>query len=216
MPKILIVEGHSIVRIGLAKILADGFGGEGVSEASTAGEALEKVSREHWDIILLDISLPGRSGLDLLKDLKQHWPKVPVLVLSMHAEGQFAIRALRNGAAGYLDKDIAPEELLAALHKCLSGGTYIRASLAEKLAAHLRDTGQAPHEMLSDREFQVLGLIGSGKTASEIARELSLSIKTISTYRTRILEKMHMCNNAELMRYSIENRVCSTEVVSET
>lgn len=206
MLKILIVDDHPVVRSGLAQTLSAGFPTASVAEASNASEALERVWKERWDVVVLDISLPGKSGLDLLKEIKQECPKLPVLILSMHTEDQFAVRALRNGAAGYLTKETASQELLMAIQKALDGGKYIGPSLAEKLASHLElDQTQERHESLSDREFQVLRMIATGMTAKEIAADLSLSIKTISTYRSRILEKMQMRNNSELMRYALRN-----------
>jgi two-component system invasion response regulator UvrY len=208
MLKILIVDDHPVVRSGLAQVLSAGFPTASVSESSNAAEALERIWKERWDVVIADISLPGKSGLDLLKEIKQECPKLPVLILSMHTEDQFAVRALRNGAAGYLTKETASQELLMAVQKALEGGKYIRPSLAEKLALHLElDTQKLPHEGLSDREFQVLRLIASGRTAKEIASDLSLSIKTISTYRSRILDKMQMRNNSELMRYALQNHL---------
>ena len=208
MLKILIVDDHPVVRSGLVQVLSSGFPTATVSEASNAAEALERIWNEHWDVVIVDISLPGKSGLDLLREIKMESPKLPVLILSMHTEDQFAVRALRNGAAGYLTKETASQELLMAVQKILGGGKYIRPSLAEKLVSHLElDSTKSPHETLSDREFQVLRLIAAGRTSKEIASELCLSIKTISTYRSRILEKMHMKNNSQLMRYALQNQL---------
>jgi DNA-binding NarL/FixJ family response regulator len=178
------------------------------AEASTAQELLELVRKQAWDAVVLDISLPGRSGLEVLSELKQERPSLPVLVHTMHAEDQFAVRALRAGAAGYLTKDSPPTELVKALRKIVAGGKYVGQSLAEKLAVNVdANIDRAPHEALSDREFQILRLLASGKTVSAIADELSLSVKTISTYRSRILGKMKMKNNAELMRYALQQKV---------
>jgi two-component system, NarL family, invasion response regulator UvrY len=161
-------------------------------------------------VLVLDVSMPGRGGLEILKDVKQERPKLPVLILSMHPEDQYAVRALKAGAAGYLNKDSAPEELVKAVRKVVGGGRYVSANVAEKLAYDLTsDTGRAPHETLSDREFQVLCMIASGKSVTDIAEELALSVKTVSTYRARILEKMGMRNNAELTHYAIQNRLVS-------
>ena len=169
---------------------------------------LEHVWKQEWDVIVLDISMPGRSGLDVLKELKQARPKIHVLMLSMHSEDQFAVRVLRAGASGYMTKDSAPEELVGAIKKILHGGKYVSPSLAEKLAfALVPDTDKPPHESLSDREYEVLRLIAAGKTVSEIADQLSLSVKTISTYRARILEKMNMRTNAELTHYAIQHHL---------
>jgi two-component system, NarL family, invasion response regulator UvrY len=176
-----------------------------VGEAANASELLEKVRSEPWDIVLLDITMPGRGGLEVLKDLKRERGKLPVLVLSMHPEDQFGLRVLKAGAAGYLTKDSAPEELVKAIRKVVSGGKYISSLLAEQLAIHLDSDGpRPPHEFLSDREYQVMCLIASGKRVGDIAKELALSVKTISTYRLRVLEKMDLKTNAELTRYAIE------------
>ena len=159
-------------------------------------------------LVILDITMPGRSGLEVLKEIKRSRPKLPVLVVSMHPEDQFAVRVLKAGASGYMTKESAPEELVGAIKKVVNGGRHISASLAELMAAYISvDTRRPPHELLSNREFQVMRLIASGKTVSAIARELSLSVRTVSTYRTRILEKMGMKNNAELMRYAIQHQL---------
>lgn len=177
-------------------------------EASNAQEALDRVWKEPWDVVVLDITMPGRSGLEVLREIKKSSPKLPVLVLSMHPENQFAVRVLKRGAAGYMTKESAPGELVGAIRKVLAGGRYVSSALAEKLASYLAtDTQKPAQELLSDREFQVLRLIASGKIVSEIGRELSLSVKTISTYRTRILEKMGMKNNAELMHYAMQHQL---------
>ena len=169
---------------------------------------MNKIWKEEWDVVVLDITMPGRSGLEVLREIKKSKPKLPVLVLSMHPEGQFAVRVLKRGASGYMTKESAPEELVGAIKKVLAGGRYVSPSLAEKLATYLSADGQkSPQEKLSDREFQVLRLIASGKIVSEIAKELSLSVKTISTYRSRILEKMGMKNNAELMHYAMQHQL---------
>ena len=204
--RILTVDDHAIFRQGLKQILADSFSLEEVGEAACAADAMRLLRSGRWDLAILDISLPDRSGLELLKQIRNESPATPVLMLSMYAEDQYAVRAMRAGAAGYLTKESAPAELAAAVRKLTSGGRYITAGVAEKLAMALDDhTAGAPHESLSDREYQVLTLIASGRTASEIAEELVLSVKTISTYRTRILEKMGMKHNAELTHYAIKN-----------
>jgi len=203
--KILVTDDHAVLREGIMRIIAMRLSNITFGEASNATEALEKVWAEKWDLILLDITMPGRSGLDILQQIRQAQPDTPVLVLSMHSEDQFAVRVLKAGAAGYLTKTSDPNELIGAVQKILSGGHYISASLSEKLAASLRQNNKPPQELLSDREFQVMRMISSGKTLKEIAYELSLSVKTISTYRTRILEKMGMRTNAELMHYAIEH-----------
>jgi DNA-binding NarL/FixJ family response regulator len=192
----------------LKQILADEFKRASFGEARNAQEALDLIWKENWDVVVLDITMPGRSGLDVLREIKRFKPKLPVLVLSMHPENQFAVRVLKRGAAGYMTKESAAAELVGAIKKVLAGGRYVSTSLAEKLATYLAsDAQKPPQELLSDREFQVLRLIASGKIVSEIAKELSLSVKTISTYRTRILEKMGLRNNAELMHYAMQHQL---------
>ena len=206
--KILITDDHAVLRRGLRQILEDGFGKIQFGEAASGSEAIEAVAREHWDLVMLDITMPGRSGLDALKEIKVLKPNMRVLVLSVHSEDQFAVRVLKAGASGFLNKDSAPEELVKAVRKVLAGGRYVGDSLAEKLAGTLEKKGiEFAHELLSDREFQVLRMIGSGQTVSEIGGELSLSVKTVSTYRTRILEKMKLNTNAELTRYAFEHKL---------
>jgi two-component system invasion response regulator UvrY len=208
MLKILIVDDHTIVRKGLIQILADSPYTIMVDEASDGEEALAKACAGDHDLVLLDISMPGKGGLDVLKELKVCKPGLPVLILSMHPEEQYAVRALRSGASGYLTKGTAADELLNAIRKVLSGGRYVSSSLAEKLAGSLEEkTERPPHETLSNREYKVMLMIGSGKTATEIAAEMSLSVKTISTFRTRIMRKMQMKNNAELTYYAIHNKL---------
>jgi len=205
--KILLADDHAVVRHGLQQILTDAFKRATYGEARNAQEALDLVWKQDWDVVVLDITMPGRSGLDVLREIKKFKPSLPVLVLSMHPENQFAVRVLKCGASGYMTKESAPEELVGAVKKVLAGGRYVSNSLAENLAASLSASQKAPQEKLSDREFQVLRLIASGKMVTDIARELSLSVKTISTYRSRILEKMGMKNNAELMHYAIQHRL---------
>jgi len=209
MLNILVTDDHAIVRRGLKQVIAEGLGnGVIVEEAQNAQEALDQIWKKNWDVVLMDISMPGRSGLDILKDIKLSRPKLPVLFLTMHEEDQFAVRVLRAGAAGFITKECPPDELIRAIRKTAGGGRYVSTSLAEKLAAGLAgDPDKQPHEILSDREFQVLCKIASGRTATQIAQELGLSVKTVSTYRARILEKMHMQNNAELTSYAIKNRL---------
>jgi two-component system, NarL family, invasion response regulator UvrY len=208
MITIVVADDHAVVRRGLKEILADEHDMEIGAEASTAQELLDLVNQRSWDAVVLDISLPGRSGLEVLAELKRERPTLPVLVHTMHPEEQFARRALRAGASGYLTKDSAPTELVKALRKIVSGGKYVGAALAEVLAASM-DAGavEAPHQTLSDREFEVFRLLASGKTVSEAAEQLSLSVKTVSTYRSRILQKTNMKNNAELMRYALQHRI---------
>ena len=204
--RILITDDHAVVRQGLKQILAEEFRRAEFGEAASAQEAIERVWKETWDVVVLDITMPGRSGLEVLKEIKKSKPKLPVLVLSMHPEDQFAVRLLKIGASGYMTKESAPNELVGAVKKVMAGGRYISPSLAEKMASYLAiDVQTPPHERLSDREFLVLRLIASGKTPTQIAKELGLSVKTISTYRMRILEKMDMANNAELTHYAIQN-----------
>ncbi len=203
--KILLADDHAVVRQGLKLILADHFTKAEFGEARNAHEVISHIAADKWDVLILDITMPGRSGLEVLREVRQMRPKLPVLILSMHPEDQFAVRMLRAGAAGYLTKESAGEELVGAVQKVVKGGRYISAALAERMAFYLEsDANQAPHERLSDREFQILRLIALGKAVSQIAKELSLSVKTISTYRARILSKMHMAHNAELTRYALQ------------
>lgn len=206
--RILITDDHAVVRQGLKQILAEEFKMAEFGEASNVQEAIEKVWKEPWDVVVLDITMPGRSGLEVLKEIKKSRPKLPVLMLSMHPEDQFAVRLLKIGASGYMTKESAPNELVGAVRKVMAGGRYVSPTLAEKMAAYLAvDVQTPPHERLSDREFLVLRLIASGKTPTAIARDLGLSVKTISTYRMRILEKMTMANNSELTHYAIQNNL---------
>lgn len=203
---ILIGDDHAVVREGMMRLIREEFGAVNFTEAKTGSEVLEKARAESWSIIIIDITMPGRSGLEILKQLKSEGIESPVLVLSMYPEDQYAVRVMRAGAAGYLTKDTASEELVNAVKKVLSGRKYISESLAEKLAEDLEGkSSRAVHELMSDREYQVMCLIASGKTVSEIAEELNLSVPTISTYRARILEKLHMKTNAEITRFAIES-----------
>jgi len=208
MLRILIADDHPIVRQGLRQTIAETTDMVVADEASNGQEVLSKVRASHYDVVLLDISMPGRSGVDILRELKNERPRLPVLILSIHPEEQYAVRALRAGASGYLTKESAPDELVAAIRKVSMGGKYVSSSLAEKLASDLKNnSAQLAHKSLSDREYQVMCMIASGKTVTEIAEELLLSVKTISTYRSRILEKMKMKSNAELTHYAIKNRL---------
>jgi len=192
----------------LKQVLADDFKRATFGEARNAQEALDLVWKGKWDVVVLDITMPGRSGLEVLREIKRVHPKLPVLILSMHPEDQFAVRVLKSGAAGYMTKESAPEELVGAIKKVIAGGRYVSNSLAEMMAQYLDvDVNKPAHERLSDREFQVLRMLASGKTVTAVAKELSLSVKTISTYRGRILEKMAMKTNAELTHYAIQNRL---------
>jgi len=205
--RILIADDHPIVRSGLRQVLTEAGVAE-IGEAATPQEALDLSRQGKWDAVILDLGLPGRGGLEVLKDLKAEQPKRPILVLSMHAEDQYAIRALRAGASGYLTKEAASDKLLEALDKITSGGRYISPALAERLADALgSDASQPLHASLSDREFEVMRLIAAGKTVGEIADVLSLSVKTVSSYRARILQKTGLKNNAELMRYALQNQL---------
>ena len=205
--RVIIADDHPIVRRGVRDILVEAFPRVVVEEVDSAGALFTGLAKS-YDIVLLDLSLPDRNGLDCLGQIKKQRPSLPVLVLSMHAEEHFAVRALKSGAAGYLTKDKAAEELVRAIKKIMGGGRYVSSELAERLAAELTgDTTKSPHELLSEREFRVLRLIASGKSVSEIAQELFLSVKTVSTYRSRLLSKMQMKTNAELTRYCIQNRL---------
>lgn len=204
--KFLIADDHAIVRKGLVEMLLQEFPFSQVIEVSNGIEALEEIHKQIWDVILLDISMPGRNGIETLKQIRTSGIKAPILMFSMHSEEQYALRVLKAGASGFLNKVSAPKELLEAVHKVLSGKKYITQSLAEKLAESIEErTNVSLHELLSDREMQVLHLIAAGETVSEIAEEISLSISTISTYRSRILDKLNLNNNAELTRYAMEN-----------
>ncbi len=208
MIRVLIADDHAVVRQGLKQILGDTPEMLVAGEAINGQEVLDKVRAEAWDVVILDISMPDHSGLDILKQLRSERPKLPVLVLSMYSEDQFAVRVLKAGASGYLTKESAADELVKAIRKVVSGGTYVSSFLAEKLAFEIgTDSNMLPHETLSDREFQVLRGIAAGKSVTEIAAELYLSVKTVSTYRTRMLTKMNLGTNAELMHYAIRNHL---------
>jgi DNA-binding NarL/FixJ family response regulator len=208
MIRILIADDHPIVRAGLRQIILEAADMVVAAEASDGHEVLAKVRQADFDVVLLDLTIPGLSGLDVLKQVKIEKPNLRVLILSVHPEDQYAVRVLRAGAWGYVTKASAPEQLIAAIRKVHEGRRYVSPVLAEQLAEHL-EPGAAtmPHESLSDREYQVLCLLASGKTATEIAATLVLSVKTVSTYRSRILEKMGMRTNAELTHYAIQNRL---------
>jgi two-component system, NarL family, invasion response regulator UvrY len=206
MIKVFFTEDHAIVREGLKQILADTKDIIVAGEAADGEEALAKIRQGDYDIVVMDISMPGRNGLEILKEIKETKPGLPVLILSMYPEDVYALRSFRGGASGYLSKESAPTELINAIRKVSSGGKYISTALAEKLVVNLGDdSGKPLHEKLSEREYQILCMIASGKTGTQIAAELGLSAKTVSTYRTRILEKMEMKNNSELTHYTIQN-----------
>ena len=208
MKRILIADDHEIIRRGLRQILTDEFPKIQVGDASDARGAVEAVRKQAWDAVLLDINMPGRSGLDVLEELKRLRPAMPVVVLTAFPEEDYAVRAFKLGASGYVSKESASDELLAALRKALAGGRYVTASLAEKLAASVAgDAPLDPHETLSNRELQVLRLIAQGRTIKEVAAELALSEKTIGTYRTRLSEKMGLSTNVELARYALQHKL---------
>jgi DNA-binding NarL/FixJ family response regulator len=202
--RFLIVDDHAVVRRGVRELLREEFGDSEFGEAGSADDAREQCRRAQWDLILLDIAMPpGRSGLDILRDLKLGCPKTAVLVQSMHTEEQFASRVMKAGAAGYITKQSMAQELIRAVRKVLGGGRYVSETFAEQLAGSLVDAARPAHEALSEREFQVLQKLAGGSTVKEIGAELSLSIKTVSTYRTRLLEKLEMGSNADLARYAV-------------
>lgn len=206
--KILIADDHALFREGLKQILQENFEGAVLDQASNGYEVLDKISGNDYDLLLLDIAMPGISGLDVLKQLRIIRPKLHALVLSMYPEGQYAVRAIRAGASGYLTKRSASDELIEAINKVLKGGIYVTTAIAEKLMIDFRpDTGKPPHELLSDREFQIFCMIAAGKTVSTIAEELNLSVKTVSTHRVHILDKMNMKNSAELTNYAIKYQI---------
>lgn len=210
MIRILVADDHAVVRQGVIQILADVNDMAVKDEAQNGSEALKKVTENEYDVVLLDISMPGRSGLEVLEDIKARRPKLAVLILSMHPEEQYAVRALRAGASGYLTKASAPQELIGAIRKVAGGGKYVTSSLAEKLADEMEiDTEKLPHERLSNREHQVMLMLASGKSVSDIADDLCLSVKTISTYRTRVMSKMGLKKNAELTLYAVHNKLIS-------
>jgi DNA-binding NarL/FixJ family response regulator len=208
MIKVLLVDDHTIVREGLKQILADSQTITVVGEAASGQEALSRLGKEKFDVVVLDISLEDRSGLDVLKQAKSYWPELPILILTMHREDEYAVRSLRAGAAGYVTKKSAPKELVAAIEKVAGGGRYVSPALAERLVFALEPgRAGAPHESLSDREFQVFSLLVAGNRITDIAAQLCLSVKTVSTHRSKILEKMKMRSTADLVRYAVENRL---------
>ena len=208
MIRVLIADDHTVVRRGLAQIISETPDIEVVAEAGSGDEIIECVRKEAFDAIVMDLNMPGRSGLEVLRQLNAEQPELPVLVLSMHDENQYAVRVLRAGASGYLTKESAPDKLISAIRRVASGGKYMSPAVAEALLERLDSRAEGPlHEALSDREFQVMRLLASGKTATEISEILSLSVKTVSTYRARVLEKMHMKTNAELTHYAIKNNL---------
>ena len=208
MIRVLVADDHAVVRRGLRQMLAETGDVVVAAEAATAAEALDLVRAQAFDVVVLDLSLPGRGGLDLLGEIKALRPELAVLVLTMHPEKQYAVRALKAGAAGYLTKETAPDLLVDALRRVAAGGRYVSPGLAEALADHVEKGREgAPHESLSDREFAVFRMLAAGRTVGQIAEELSLSVKTVSTYRTRLLEKMGLASNAELMQYAFRHKL---------
>jgi DNA-binding NarL/FixJ family response regulator len=208
MIKVLVADDHAIVRRGLRQILAETTDIVLAGEASTPQEIIQKVRDERWDVVVLDINLPGGNGLELLAEIRRERPGLPVLILTVYSEEQYAVRAIRAGAAGFLTKESAPDKLIEAVRKVAGGGRYVSSELAETLASLL--AGESPgqlHERLSDREFEVMKMFAAGKTVSQIALELALSVKTVSTHRTRLLKKMGMKTNAELMHYAVRNHL---------
>ena len=205
MLQVLLVDDHELIRAGLKQVLQAGLGRMLVGEAGNATDALNLLQKQTWNIAITDITLPGRSGLDLLTEFKNLRPEMPVLVLSVLSEDEIAMRVLKAGAAGFVHKETSGEELVRAVRKVLAGGKYVSASLAEKLAMQIgTPPSEDPHKKLSDREYLVMTMLAGGKTLTQISRILSLSIKTISTYRTRILQKMHMATTADLTRYALK------------
>jgi DNA-binding NarL/FixJ family response regulator len=206
--KVLIADDHAIVRRGLKQILLDARENVLVEEAANGREIMEMVSRNFYSIILLDITMPDSSGVDILKEIKQNNAEQKILIISIHPEEQYAIRALRSGADGYLTKASTPDELMNAIYSILDGETYVTSTIAQKLVMEMKSAGgKLPHEMLSDREYQILCMIAEGKSLTRISNELSLSVKTVSTYRSRLLEKMNMDNNMQLTRYAMEHNL---------
>jgi DNA-binding NarL/FixJ family response regulator len=208
MIRILLADDHKMFREGVRSLLEARSDMTVVGEAATGEEALAAATEHRPDVVILDVSMPGRGGLETVSELKRRNPKVRVLMLTVHPEDRFAVRCLKGGADGYMTKESAADELIGAIRKVFSGGKYVSPSLAESLVLSLeRDFGAAPHETLSDREFQVMRMIASARTVSQIAEELCLSVKTISTYRSRILEKLGLRNNAEIMQYAMEQHL---------
>ncbi|HUB61646.1 MAG TPA: response regulator transcription factor [Puia sp.] len=206
--RMIIADDHAILRKGLRLLLQEEFPGAEIAETGDSDDLLNRVMREQWDVVISDISMPGRGGLEVLQQIRQQFPRLPVLILSVHPEDQYAIRVLKAGASGYLSKDSAQGEVVKAVHKILMGKKYITPSLAEKLAESLdQGTDKLPHEFLSDREYEVFKLLAAGRSVSEIGDKLSLSSTTISTYRSRVLTKMNMKTNADLTLYAVENNL---------
>ena len=208
MIRALVADDHAVVRRGLKDLLRESGDIIVEGEATNAQEVLDQVRKRTWDVVVLDINLPDRSGLDLIGELKRERPDLPILILTICAEEQFAVRALRSGASGYVTKESAPEELIQAVRKVVGRGRYVSPGVAERLAVWIDDsTDKLPHETLSEREFQIFRILASGRTVGHAAEELNLSVKTVSTYRARVLEKMRLRTNAELTLYAVRNRL---------
>jgi DNA-binding NarL/FixJ family response regulator len=208
MPAFLIVDDHALVRRGLREVLVEGFSDARFGEAESGAGALEQLSTADWDLLLLDIHMPERSGLEILEEVRRRWPQLPVLVVSAYPEEEFAVRCLRLGAAGYVTKNSAPDELVVAVRKALQGGKYVTNTLAERLASMLGTIGQQdPRQILSGRELQVVRLVAAGRSGKEIAAELHVSEKTIATYRSRIADKLGVSTNVELTRYALQHKL---------
>jgi two-component system invasion response regulator UvrY len=205
--RILIADDHAVIRKGLKHILLEEFPSAFIEESSDAEDIIKKTLSGDWDVIICDLSMPGRSGLDVVQHMKQNFPKIPVLILSIHPEEQYAIRAIKTGAAGYLSKDAAPEELVKAVRRVMLGRKYVSSSIADKLADELDQDNRERHELLSHREFDVFRLLAAGSSVSEISEKLSLSVTTVSTYRARIMVKMNMKSNADLTRYALDHKL---------
>ena len=204
MIKVLVADDHAIVRRGLRQILSETPDVVVGGEAENAAELMQKIRAERWDVVVLDVNFGSASGLELLKDIARDRPELPVIILTIYSEAQYGVRAMKSGAAGFLTKSAAPDRLIEAVRKVATGGRYVTPEIADHLASFVAKEGQALHEVLSNRELQILGMIGSGRTVSQIAKELSLSVKTVSTHRTRILAKMGMHTNAELTTYVVK------------
>jgi len=209
---VLVVDDHFLLRKGVMQIISDSFKDVEFGEAENGQQAIEAVWTKTWDVVLLDITMPGRGGLDALKEIKKTRPNLPVIIVSMHPEDQFAIRVLKLGASAYIRKDCAGTELVKAVESAINGTPYITPGLAQMMAKHIHgNQNDAPESLLSDREYQVMRLIATGETVKEIASDLNLSVKTISTYRTRILEKMGLKNNSQIMRYALSRRIVAAD-----
>jgi two-component system invasion response regulator UvrY len=208
MAKILVGDDHPVVRKGIKQILMEDKNISLVGEARSPNEVMEMVKKQHWDAVILDITMPGRGGLEVTKELKRGYPNLPILILSIHPEEQYGLRAIKAGAAGYMTKESAPEELVQALRRILGGGKYLSRNLAEMIAFGVHRNSTKPlHEFLSDREYQVMQMIATGQTVSDIADKLALSVKTVSTYRSRVIQKLKVKTTAEIVRYALENKL---------